>query len=117
GGDSATAPGVTTALAAGTKASIRFTKTTQWRALAFDALAGQSISVYVDGKSELDTVAYLYRRSRITGRPYYKPLQTNDDTAEGGWTQNRYGSSFTVTLPETRPYAIVVTTYEHSSTG
>src|SRR5438445_12913064 len=50
-----------------------FNGTTTSYAYALHGTAGQSISIYDDGGNGLDTVVYLYKISRITGRPYGRP--------------------------------------------
>src|SRR5205814_2219737 len=84
--DSATRPASMARLVPGAPIRTTFTAASHWRAFKFSGSAGQSVDVYVDGLGGLDTVLYLYRISRVTGRPYYRPLAVNDDTGEEGWT-------------------------------
>jgi hypothetical protein len=117
--DSATRPASMAALTPMVPMRTTFTSTSHWRAFKFSGSAGDSVDVYVDGLNGLDTVLYIYRISRVTGRPYYRPIAVNDDTSEQGWTVgsnrtfNPYSSSVShVVLPEDRDYAVVVTTYD-----
>src|SRR5258706_11336669 len=89
--DSATRPTASGALTSGKWATASFTGTTKWRAFTFAGRAGTAIDLYAAGRSGLDTVAYLYKLSGTTGRPYGRPLAVNDDTDDPG-AQNPYGS-------------------------
>jgi eight-cysteine-cluster-containing protein len=115
--DSARAPASIVPLALEDIKTATFTATRQWRAFVFAGTKGQTVNVYVDGLRGLDTVAYLYKVSRITGRPFGTALASNDD-GNDGWTlkSNRApnplsSSVLAFSLPETRSYAVVATTY------
>jgi hypothetical protein len=122
--DSATRPSSLTALSAGRIAQAAFSATQHYRAFTFSAFAGEKVNVFVNGNDGLDTVLFLYKVSS-TGRPYGKPIATNDDTDDPSWTatgrpptQNPYSSSLVgFELWETRTYAIVATTYDRSAAG
>src|SRR5439155_4904854 len=91
-----------------------------WRAWKFNGVKGQIIDAYAQGLNGTDTVIYLYKLSRLTGRPYDRPVAYNDDTEQTGWSlqkapSNPYSSSIIgAVLPEDRDYALVVTTYHQS---
>jgi hypothetical protein len=99
-----------------------FSSRSQYRAFRFNGKKGQKITAYVDGLKDLDTVAWLYRVSATTRKPYGKALAYNDDTRVEGWTvrtntvPNPYSSSIVdFVLPETRAYALVASTYDGST--
>jgi hypothetical protein len=94
-------------------ATASFTAKSQYRAFRFSGTKGQKVSIFVDGLKDLDTVVYLYRAS---DKPTGKALVWNDDTQDDSWTKNPLSSSVVgFTLPETRNYAIVATTYDGST--
>jgi hypothetical protein len=122
--DSATSPSTITALTLGTVVRTTFTSTRHWRAFKFNGLAGQKVDIYLDGLSGLDTVVYLYRLSRITGKPISTSIASNDDTDVSGWvvrsnsSPNPYSSAIlSFSLPEDRPYAVLATTYQQAYQG
>jgi hypothetical protein len=91
-------------------ATASFTAKSQYRAFRFNGEKGQKVSIYLDGLKGLDTVVYLYRAN---DNPTGRALKWNDDTHDGSWTKNPLSSSIVdYTLPETRSYAIVATTYD-----
>jgi hypothetical protein len=101
-----------------------FTSTRRWRAYKFAGRTGQKVDLYLDGLRGLDTVLYLYKVSRVTGRPFGQPLAGNDDTENPGWTvrsntrPNPLSSNvLAFTLPEDRNYALVATTYRQLYSG
>jgi Kazal-type serine protease inhibitor domain len=107
--DSAKAPASFVDIAFGESKTASFTSKSQYRAFRFDGKKGQKVSVFVDGKSGLDTVAYLYKATE--DHPWGKVLATNDDTDDTSWTKNPFSSHFDFVLPDTRGYAVVATTY------
>jgi hypothetical protein len=117
--DSATKPATTAAIGFGQNVSVTLDRGDKFRAYVFTGVTGQTVDVLLQGLAGTDTIVYLYKVSRITGRPYGKPLAYNDDTDETGWALqkgaafNEYSSSVrNVALPEDRDYAVVVTTYQ-----
>jgi hypothetical protein len=109
--DSAHAPASVVDLTDSATAS--FTSKSQYRAFRFSGEKGQRVSIFVDGLKDLDTVVYLYRAN---DNPTGRALKWNDDTLDDSWTQNPLSSSIVnFTLPETRSYAIVATTYDGST--
>ena len=122
--DSATSPASMARLTLGSVLKTSFTATGRWRALKFTATAGEKLDIFVDGLRGLDTVAYVYNVSATTGRPYSRPIATNDDTESPGWTvgsnttANPQSSSIIGFVPRySRDYAVVVTTYQQASRG
>ncbi len=122
--DTVSNPASTESIAFGEIKKAKFSKTLQFRAFTFDGTVGQVIDAYADGLKELDTILYVYPVSRYTGHPFGYPIAQNDDTATADWTvrtnahHNDVSSSVhNVKLPETRKYALVVTTYEQGYTG
>jgi hypothetical protein len=93
-----------------------------WRAWVFAGNKGQLVDAFAQGVDGTDTILYLYKVSRITGRPYGKPLAYNDDTADSGWSLRKGLGDFNplsssihgAALPEDRDYALVVTTYQQA---
>jgi hypothetical protein len=122
--DSATYPASITSIARGSIYRTTFTSTRRWRAFKFAGKAGDQVDVFLDGLNGLDTVVYIYKISRLTGRPFGTPLAVNDDTDEPGWivrsntSANPLSSSLrSVRLPEDRNYAVVATTYRQWYVG
>jgi hypothetical protein len=121
--DSVARPISTESLRWGEVKRASFSQRARYRAFTFDGEAGQLVSLYADGLRGLDTVLYLYRVSNVTGRPFGRAVAANDDTANefsisGGHGPNPYSSSIVdLRLPETRRYALVVTTYGRSGIG
>jgi hypothetical protein len=115
--DSATRPATTVPIAYGQLMNVVLGNGLNWRAFKFDGLQGQILDLYAQGLDGTDTVLYLYKVSRLTGRPYGKPVGFNDDADHGGWSLqkaawNEYSSMIPgAVLPEDRPYAVVITTY------
>ena len=116
--DSARFPASIEPIAYGEVLTATFTWHEEYRGFTFAGTAGQSVDLLVDGLADLDTVLYLYKVSRVTGRPFGRPLAANDDTADANWTvrtntePNRYSSNvLDFTLPEDRDYAVVATTF------
>lgn len=116
--DSASRPTSLVDLGPGQYGTAVITSSVQWRGFRFAGHAGESVSVYADGLQGFDSVLYLYKVSRTTGRPYGRPVASNDDTADASWTTNALSSSIaSFTLPESRNYAFVVTSYGQASSG
>jgi hypothetical protein len=120
--DSIARPISTSPLAWGEIARATFSPRAQFRAYTFDGEAGQAVSLYADGLRGLDTVIYVYRLSARTGRPFGRAIAANDDAAQefsiSGGAINPYSSSIVdLRLPETRAYALVVTTYGQRGSG
>src|SRR5438552_3604459 len=98
--DSATRPSITIRIAFDAPAEVPLGDGgVNWRAFQFTGLKGQIVDGYAQGLGDTDTVLYLYKISRITGRPYGKPVAYNDDTDHDGWSFrkqafNGYSSSF-----------------------
>ena len=116
--DSALLPSRREAVRLGDVKTARFTRDAQYTAFVFEGARNQTVDLYVDGLAGLDTIVYLYKVSRTTGRPFGTPLAQNDDTPIGGWTlrtgraPNPLSSSIVAfKLPEARRYALVATTY------
>ena len=120
--DSATQPAVTGAIGYDGVVSFALGSGVNWRAWVFPGNQGQIVDAHVQGLDGADTVAYLYKISRITGRPYGRPLGYNDDTDQPAWSLqkgvgdfNPYSSSILgVVLPDDRDYALLVTTYHQA---
>ena len=116
--DSAKYPGTSMRIDYGSTVDVNMANGVNWRAFVFHGNAGQYIDAYAQGMDGTDTVLYIYKVSRISGRPYGSPLAVNDDSASGGWALqkapwNEYSSSIIgLKLPEARDYAMVLTTYE-----
>jgi hypothetical protein len=122
--DSATYPASIVRIAFGEVKTATFTSTAHFRAFKFTGRADQKVDLYVDGLRGLDTVLYLYKVSKITGKPFGTPLASNDDTTSPGWrvtsntTANELSSSVAdFKLPENRDYALVATTYRQRYRG
>ena len=116
--DSATSPASMARLTIGQPIYTTFTATGRWRAFKLTAVAGAKLDVFVDGKSGLDTVAFVYNVSATTGRPYGRPIASNDDTQVAGWSSNTASSSIAAFVPRySRDYAVVVTTYHQAGRG
>jgi hypothetical protein len=122
--DSATSPASITRLSLGRIYRTTFTSTRHWRAFKFPWTRGQRIDVLLDGLSGLDTVVYLYKVSASTGRPYGRPIASNDDSEESDWRlstnrrPNPYSSSILAfELREDRYYAVLATTYDQTGVG
>jgi hypothetical protein len=116
--DSARFPASIEAIGFGEVVTTTFTWHEEYRAFTFTGTAGQTVNLLLDGLNGLDTVLYLYRVSRVTGRPFGRPLAANDDTAAANWTirtntePNHYSSDvLEFTLPQDRDYALVTTTF------
>jgi hypothetical protein len=111
--------GKLTPLAFNTHAVAAFGKM-QWFGYRLHGSAGQKISVFADAATYptvVNTIVYLYKVSSA-GHVYGKPLASNDDDAHNTWSRSKYSSSIHgFVLPETRDYAIVVTSYKQASTG
>src|SRR5262249_28265532 len=94
--------------------------TTQWYGYRLHGSSGQKISIFADAgvfPSVVDSVVYLYKVS-AAGHVYGKPIASNDDFTGPAFSKNKYSSNIAnFALPETRDYAIVVTSYEQSSKG
>lgn len=86
---------------------------------SFHGRAGQSVSIYAQAdKGDVDTVVYLYKLSKTTGRTTGKALAYDDDTARTDWTTNTADSSIdSFTLPDERDYAIYVHAYDAKERG
>ena len=120
--DSATRPAVTGRIGYDSVVDFALGSGVNWRAWVFAGNQGQIVDARAQGLDGTDTILYLYKVSRITGRPYGKPLGYNDDTEEPSWALrkgvgdfNPYSSSVTnIVLPEDRDYAVVVTTYQQA---
>lgn len=116
--DSAKYPGTTMHVDYGATVDVNLGNGVNWRAFVFHGNAGQYIDAFAQGMAGADTVLYIYKVSRITGRPYGSPLAVNDDSESGGWSLqkapwNEYSSSIVgLQLPEARDYAMVLTTYQ-----
>jgi hypothetical protein len=111
--DSLHAPASTVDATPGVAQSASFTARSQYRAFTFDGVKGEKVSLYADGLKGLDTVAYFYKAN---GTPIGRALAQNDDTRDDSWTKNPLSSSIVdFVLPETRGYALVVTTYDGST--
>jgi hypothetical protein len=117
--DSATRPAVTGEIAYGATVEVAMGDGgINWRAFTFVGAKGQIVDAHAQGLDNTDTVLYLYKISRITGRPYGKPVGYNDDTEQDGWSLKK-GAAFNplsssiigAVLPEDRTYALVLTTY------
>src|SRR5439155_22034485 len=98
--------------------------TRRWRAFTFAGQPGLKVDVFVDGLRGLDTVAYLYKVSATTGRPYGRAIVSNDDTRQATWKlrtnarPNPYSSSIiSFVLREQRTYALLATTYQQAGRG
>jgi hypothetical protein len=116
--DSATNPASMARLTFDRALRTTFTSTSRWRAFKFAGTAGEKVDVLVDGLRGLDTVAFIYNVSATTGRPYGRPIASNDDTEEAGWTSNELSSSILGFAPRySREYAVVVTTYRQAGRG
>lgn len=122
--DSATAPASMKALAFGEIQQTTFTATRRWRAFTFAGKVGQKVALFVDGLRKLDTVAYVYRVSATTGRPYGRALASNDDTTAPAWkllsntAPNPQSSSInSLLLKAEGTYALVATTYQQAGRG
>jgi Kazal-type serine protease inhibitor domain len=112
--DSLHAPASTVSATPGTAQTASFTARSQYRAFTFDGQKGEKVSLYADGLKGLDTVAYLYKAT--SGAPTGRAIAQNDDTRDDSWTKNSLSSSIVnFVLPETRGYALVVTTYDGST--
>lgn len=115
--DSARYPGATIHVDYGQTVDCTLGSGVNWRAFEFRGNQGQFIDARAQGLDDTDTVLYIYKVSRYTGRPYGRALAYNDDDENGGWSLrkaqwNPYSSSITgVELPESRDYAAVLTTY------
>jgi hypothetical protein len=104
-------------LAEGVPAYTEFTSTNKTVAYKFYGHAGNKVDIFVtDFKTpELDTKVSLYKVSYLSGRPYGSAVAYNDDTTSTGWTPNPNASSIEgFSLPQSRNYAIVVSTYQHA---
>jgi hypothetical protein len=119
--DSATRPAVTIRIGYSQTVSVELGNGVNWRAFQFAGYKGQVVNAYAQGLNGTDTVLYLYKVSRLTGRPYDGPIGYNDDDAQGGWALQKTGSwnpyssaIFNATLPEDRDYALVLTTYHQA---
>jgi hypothetical protein len=119
--DSATRPANTVGISYGQQISAALGDGVNWRAFQFAGNKGQIVDAYAQGLNDTDTVLYLYKISRVTGRPYGKPVGYNDDTDQSGWALqkgqpfNPLSSSIIGTvLPEDRDYALVLTTYQQA---
>ena len=99
--------------------AVTFNGATKWFGFSFHGVAGNKVSVYAAGKTgNVDTVVYLYRVSRTTGRTTGTALAVNDDTARTDWTSLQTNSSIDgIALPETRDYAILVRAYDPTNRG
>ncbi len=106
-----------------TRGLVTFDSKTKYAAFEFYGNAGDVVSLYADhGTSkadslvQLDTIVSLYKVSYLSGRPYGRAIAYNDDTESSGWTNNPYASSIEgFSLPQSRNYAIVVSTYQHAA--
>ena len=117
--DSATQPAVTGAIGYDRNVSFALGSGVNWRAWVFPGSQGQIVDAFVQGLDGTDTVAYLFKVSRLSGHPYGRPVGYNDDSDQTGWSlqkdtsgPNPYSSSITgAVLADNRDYALVVTTY------
>jgi hypothetical protein len=96
----------------------------RFRGFVFEGREGQRVNLYADGLGGIDTVLSLYKVSRRSGKAYGPPVVTNDDTEKASWVLLSNGapndlssSAVRVRLPETRRYAIIVTTYRQRESG
>jgi hypothetical protein len=118
--DSATRPSITQNIGYGQLINFALGAGVNFRAFVFPGNKGQIVDAYAQGLNGTDTVLYLYKISRVTNRPFGKPIGYNDDTEQSGWSLekghgdfNEYSSSILgATLPEDRDYALVVTSYQ-----
>jgi hypothetical protein len=122
--DSATSPATMVSIGFDETLRTTFTSTRRWRAFQFKGNAGDRIEILLDGLRGLDTIVYLYKASRYTGRPYGKPIASNDDTEQADWTlrsntsPNELSSSIIdFKLWDSRDYVIVATTYQQAGRG
>lgn len=112
--DSASRPTLMGEITPGPAVSEDFTRNKKYLAWYFDATAGQTIVLDVEGAGnnpELDTVAILYNATS-TGRPSGASLAVNDDVSEGNVSSH---ISFKAT--ETRRYVVVARRYDRGSRG
>lgn len=122
--DSATRPASVEDVAFGDVKKASFTASAKYRGFRFRGTQNQQVDLYVDGLAGLDTVLYLYRASATTGRPTGRPLASNDDTENPGWTvqsntaPNPWSSNvLAFTLPADSNYVLLATTYRQRGRG
>ena len=104
---------------AGERHLVDFDGTTKWQGLSFHGAAGARVSIYAAArKGDVDTVAYLYKVSKTTGRTFGRALAVDDDTTRSDWTTTPTNSSIDAfTLPEARDYAILVRAFDARQRG
>ena len=103
----------------GQRNMVSFDAKTKWYGFKFHGAAHEKISIYAQAnKGNVDTVVYLYKVSKTTGRTTGSALAINDDTATAGILAKNTDSSIDgFVLPEERDYAILLRAYDLTERG